>query len=132
MWRKDRKAGSDHTVRAAHGASVLVHEATFLGDEHERARETGHSTALEAGEIARDAEVGLLALTHISARYFGSELAREARTVFAEAVCPRDLDVIEVPFPERGEPRLVRGGALHESSVPRATEIVPSVTEGTA
>jgi len=87
---------------------VLVHEATFLDEERERARETAHSTALEAAELARDADVSLLALTHLSNRYFGPEIAREARTIFPETVVPKDFDVIDVPFPERGSPRLVR------------------------
>jgi ribonuclease Z len=99
------------TVReAARGAEVLVHEATFLDEERDRARETAHSTALEAAELAREAEVALLALTHLSNRYFGPEVAREARTIFPETVVPKDFDVIEVPFPERGSPRLVKGG----------------------
>jgi ribonuclease Z len=99
---------------------VLVHEATFLDDERERAQETAHSTALEAAEVARDAEVGLLALTHLSNRYFGPEVAREARTIFPETVVPKDFDVIDVPFPERGSPRLVKGGVVHrrDESVP--------------
>jgi ribonuclease Z len=92
---------------------VLVHEATFLDEDRERAGETGHSTALEAAELARDAEVGLLALTHLSNRYFGPEAAREARTIFPETVVPKDFDVIDVPFPERGSPRLVKGGVVH-------------------
>jgi ribonuclease Z len=100
------------TVRAlAQGADVLVHEATFLDDERERAAETLHSTALQAAEIARDAGVGLLALTHLSPRHLGPDLAREAEEAFAATVVPRDFDVIEIPFPERGEPRLVRSGA---------------------
>ena len=53
----------------------------------------------------------LLALTHISSRYFGSEVAEEARQVFPETVVPRDFDVVEIPFPERGEPVLVPRGA---------------------
>jgi len=104
------------TVRLlAEGADVLVHEATFADEEHERAEETLHSTALQAATIARDAGVRLLALTHVSPRYFGPELAREARSVFPATVVPRDLDTIEVPFPERGEPRLVKGGAAPET-----------------
>jgi len=55
--------------------------------------------------------VRLLALTHVSPRYFGPEVLREAREVFPDTVAPRDFDVIEVPFSERGEPRLIRRGA---------------------
>jgi ribonuclease Z len=103
-------APSPIVLEAAREAEVLVHEATFLDEERERARETAHSTALEAAEIGRDAEVSLLALTHLSNRYFGPEVAREARTIFPDTVVPKDFDVIDVPFPERGAPSLVKGG----------------------
>jgi ribonuclease Z len=106
-------APSETVLEVSRGAEVLVHEATFLEEERDRAQETGHSTALEAAELAREAEVGLLALTHLSNRYFGPEVAREARTIFPETVVPKDFDVIDVPFPERGAPTLVRGGVLH-------------------
>ena len=92
----------------AHGADVLVHEATFTEDEHDRARETGHSTARQAAEIARDAGVRLLALTHLSTRYFPREIRDEARATFANTIVPRDFDEITVPFPERGEPALAK------------------------
>ncbi len=98
-------------VEAATGADVLVHEATFLAEERERARETGHSTAGEAALVAREAGVELLSLTHISARYPGSEVEAEARELFERTVVPRDFDLIQVPLPERGRPDLVaRGG----------------------
>ena len=103
------------------GADVLVHEATFLNEDRDRARETGHSTALQAAEIARDAGVSLLALTHISPRYFAADLLGEAREVFPSTILPRDFDVIEVPFRERGEPTLVKAGARperHEQEAP--------------
>jgi ribonuclease Z len=93
---------------AAHQADVLVHEATFTEEESERARLTLHSTARQAAELARDAEVRLLALTHVSSRYAGGELRDEARAVFAATEAPRDFDTIEVPFPERGPAMLVR------------------------
>jgi ribonuclease Z len=93
---------------AAHQADLLVHEATFAEEESERARQTAHSTARQAAELARDAEVRLLALTHISTRYAGGELRDEARAVFAATEAPRDFDTIEVPFPERGPAVLVR------------------------
>src|SRR4051794_5273734 len=91
-----------------HGADVLVHEATFCEDERARARDTGHSTALQAARIAAEAEVKLLALTHLSTRYFPREVRDEARAAFENTVVPRDFDAIDVPFPERGEPALVK------------------------
>jgi ribonuclease Z len=104
-------APSPLVIQSAHSADLLVHEASFMADEKERARETMHSTAAEAAEVARLAQVRLLALTHVSPRYFGPELANEARDVFPDTVVPRDFDLIEVPFPERGTPRLVKSGA---------------------
>jgi ribonuclease Z len=92
----------------AHRADVLVHEATFCEDERVRARDTGHSTARQAAQAAHDAEVGLLALMHLSTRYFPRDIRDEARAVFENTVVPRDFDAIEVPFPERGVPRLVK------------------------
>jgi ribonuclease Z len=93
---------------AAHEADVLVHEATFVEQEAERARLTAHSTARQAAELARDADVRLLALTHVSSRYAGGELRDEARAVFAATVAARDFDTIDVPFPERGLAKLER------------------------
>src|SRR5829696_3653878 len=102
----------------AEGADLLVHEATFCDDEKERARETQHSTAREAAQVAAAAGVRMLALTHLSSRYFGPEAAKEAQEVFPETVVPRDFDLIEIPLPERGTPHLLKAGALE--SDPRA------------
>jgi ribonuclease Z len=93
---------------AAHEADVLVHEATFLHDDLARAVETGHTTARQAAELAAEAQVRLLALTHLSTRYAARDVREEARVVFPRTEVPRDFDVIEVPFPERGAPELVR------------------------
>ncbi len=93
---------------AAHQADVLVHEATFIDEDAQRASETAHSTAGQAARLARDADVRLLALTHISTRYAGGQVRDEARAVFAASEAPRDFDTIEVPFPERGAAQLVR------------------------
>ena len=103
---------AESVIDAARNADVLVHEATFCEDERERARETQHSTAHEAAGVARAAEVELLALTHLSNRYFGGEVAREARTIFPNTVVPKDFDTIDVRFAERGGPLLEKGGAL--------------------
>jgi ribonuclease Z len=98
----------DELVDLAYRADVLVHEATFTEEEADRARETRHSTAAQAAKAAREAEVRLLALVHLSTRYGGREIRQEAEATFAPVVVPRDFDTIEVPFPERGEPTLVR------------------------
>jgi ribonuclease Z len=101
-------APSEMTRLVAYGADLLVHEATFLEDEAERAAETRHSTARGAARLAADADVHLLALTHLSTRYGGGEVRDEAREAFDRVIVPRDFDAVEIPFPERGEPVHVR------------------------
>ena len=118
-------APAEEIVEAAWGADVLVTEATFADEERGRAEETNHQTATQAAEIAQRANVGLLALTHLSNRYFGPEIADEARAVFPETVVPRDFDVVEVPFAERGTPHLVKGGASRR----REQEVVSSAPQ---
>jgi ribonuclease Z len=97
-------APSERLKVIAHHADLLVHEATFLEDEAERAHETQHSTALAAARLAGEAEVKLLALTHVSPRYSGGELRDEARSAFENTIVPRDFDSVEIPLPERGPP----------------------------
>jgi ribonuclease Z len=107
---------------AAHHADLLIHESTFTEDERDRARMTRHSTARQAAILAADADVRLLALTHVSARYAGPELRDEARSVFAKTVVPRDFDTVEVPFPERGDPVLVRYERARHAAAAGSTE----------
>jgi ribonuclease Z len=100
-----------NTKLAAEGAHLLIHDASFGDEDVARAEETSHSTARQAAAIAADAEARMLALVHISSRYDVRSILAEAREDFESTVAPRDFDVIEIPFPERGEPTLIEGGA---------------------
>lgn len=119
-------APCDETAGAAESAEVLIHDGSFGDDQRDRAAETGHSTARQAATLAEEAGVKFLALVHASSRYNVSDLVREAREVFPAAVAPRDFDLVEVPLPERGEPRLIDRGAL-ERGPDRRAEPVPEL-----
>jgi ribonuclease Z len=110
-------APCEMTSLAAHEAELLVHDGSFAIEETARAGETGHSTARAAAELAAEAGVKLLALVHVSSRYDVRAVLDEAREAFPAAIAPRDFDVIEIPFPERGEPRLVESGARRREPV---------------
>ncbi len=104
-------APCEMTRVAAHEAQLLVHDSSFADEETTRAAETGHSTGRQAAELAAEAGVDLLALVHISTRYDVRAVLAEAQQAFDRAFAPRDFDLVEIPFPERGEPRLVENGA---------------------
>jgi ribonuclease Z len=112
------------TVEAARGAELLVHDASFSEEEAQRAVDTGHSTVGQAAAVAREAEVRMLALVHISSRYHVKTVLEEAREVFEAALAPRDFDMVEIPFPERGAPVHVPNGARRRRD-PEAGETPP-------
>jgi ribonuclease Z len=87
-------------VKAAQEADLLIHESTFSDDEQERARETRHSTAREAGRVAREARAQRLVLTHLSSRHDTdpSRLLGQAREEFRGPVeVAHDGLTIELP-----------------------------------
>jgi ribonuclease Z len=90
------------TIEASKGADLLIHEATFGDEEAERAIETGHSTAREAAQIACEAGVRRLVLTHFSARYSrdATELEQQARSLFPGTMIGKDGMEIDVPYRE--------------------------------
>jgi ribonuclease Z len=105
------------TVEAARGAELLIHDASFSEEEAQRAADTGHSTVGQAAAVAREAEVKMLALVHISSRYHVGKVLEEAREVFEPTLAPKDFDLVEIPFPERGKPQLVPNGTRDRAEV---------------
>jgi ribonuclease Z len=112
-------APCEMTRVATHAAQLLVHDGTFAVEESARAADTGHSTARGAAELAAEAEVEMLAIVHVSSRYNVSAVLAEAKEAFPNTVAPRDFDLVEIPFPERGSPELVQDGARQRPE-PRA------------
>jgi len=117
------------TVAAAADADLLIHDSSFMTEDAGRAVETGHSTAAEAGRIAAEANVKMLALVHISSRYHVRAALEQARVEFPTAVAPRDFDLIELPFAERGAPKLVKAGAIRTQEA-ESTEATVSGESG--
>lgn len=119
------------TEDAARDADLLIHEATFTHEGADRAIETRHSTAREAAALAARAGVRMLALTHVSSRVAPREVRAEAEAGFPGAIVPRDFDQVEIPFRERGAPRLVPvqerlgRGAREDAAAPEPPATLP-------
>jgi ribonuclease Z len=86
----------DNLKEAVQGADVLVIEATYLRREADMAHRFAHLTAAQAAQLARDADVHRLVLTHVSRRYREAEIIEEARAIFPETVVARDFDHFQV------------------------------------
>ncbi|HEX8178776.1 MAG TPA: ribonuclease Z [Pyrinomonadaceae bacterium] len=92
-----------NSVALARDADVLIHEATFVAEDEELAHQSMHSTAPDAAEVARQARVRQLVLTHISPRYApgnpieAGELLRQARAVFPQTIMAQDFMTLEIP-----------------------------------
>lgn len=81
-----------NTIELAQGADVLLHEATFESNFVEKAMERFHTTSTEAAQIAKDAKVRRLVMTHLSTRYKdGRVLLHEAREIFKESYLAKEL-----------------------------------------
>lgn len=90
-----------NSIKLAKDADILVHESTFNKDETNMAKAYFHSTTHQAAEVARQAQVKKLVLTHISARYLAKEaveLEKEAQEMFVNTQLVKDFDIIDIPF----------------------------------
>lgn len=88
-------------VTHARGADVLIHDATADTALEEKANRYGHSTARQGAEVAREAGVGTLILTHVSPRYEdASVILADAKAVFDRAILAEDFLSIDVPLPD--------------------------------
>ncbi|MEI5992500.1 ribonuclease Z [Candidatus Enterococcus mansonii] len=90
-----------NSVLLAKEADILVHESTFNKEEEKMAKAYYHSTSHHAAQVAKEAHVKKLILTHISARYLTGDiiqLENEAKEVFPNTKIVKDMDIIEVPF----------------------------------
>lgn len=92
---------TDDLVDICRDADALVIESTYTNDEAEMAAQFGHMTAARAAQLAHDANVQSLILTHLSRRYAARDVRNEARTIFPRVTVARDFDHFQI----------IRGGA---------------------
>jgi ribonuclease Z len=86
-------------LEVCRGADGLVIEATYLEYETDLAKQFGHLTARQAAELAVEAEVGQLILTHISRRYRERDVYEEAAEIFPNVAVARDFDQYQIRRP---------------------------------
>jgi ribonuclease Z len=102
-WQKGTKlvvvgdAGrTDNILEHCQDADALVIESTYLDEEAEMAHQFSHLTAKQAAELAKEAGVKRLFLTHLSRRYRERDVLAEAQSVFPESVVVRDFDSFQI------------------------------------
>ncbi len=86
----------DNTIEACQDADALIIESTYVNEEAEMARQFGHMTAAGAAQLARDANVKSLILTHLSRRYFERDVRLEAKSIFPKTYVARDFDHFQI------------------------------------
>ena len=88
-------------VAAARGADVLIHDATSDAALEEKANRYGHSSSRQAAQVAKEAGIGQLVLTHMSPRYEDpAPLLNDAKAVFDRVVLADVFLEIDVPYPD--------------------------------
>jgi ribonuclease Z len=87
---------TDDILEHCRDADALVIESTYLNTQAEMAQQFSHLTAQKAAELAKEAGVKKLILTHLSRRYRERDVLAEARAVFPESVVARDFDSFQI------------------------------------
>ena len=87
---------TDNLLDVCQDADALVIESTYLEEEAEMAHQFSHLTAKQGAELAVQANVKKLILTHISRRYRGRDVLKEAQSIHPNAVVARDFDVYQI------------------------------------
>ena len=91
-----------NAIEISKGVDLLIHEATFAHKDSDMAYQRGHSTSTMAAQIASEADVGQLVLTHISPRYAPgndlcpNDLLNEARAIFPNTLLAKDFLELDV------------------------------------
>ncbi|MGT2907174.1 ribonuclease Z [Streptococcus dentiloxodontae] len=87
------------SVRLGLGADVLIHESTYGKGDEKLARSHGHSTNIQAAQVAKEASAKCLLLNHVSARFLGrdiSQMAADAQDVFKNTHIVRDFEEVKI------------------------------------
>ncbi len=87
---------TENLLEVCKDADVLVIESTYLEEEAEMAHQFSHLTAKQGAELAVQANVKKLILTHISRRYRGRDILKEAQSIHPNAVVARDFDIYQI------------------------------------
>jgi ribonuclease Z len=87
---------TDNLLEYCQGADTLVIEATYLREEEDMAKQFAHLTAAQAANLAKEAGVKHLILTHLSRRYRERDVYEEAQEIFPNTVVARDFDTFQI------------------------------------
>ena len=106
----------DNLLEAVREVDALVIESTYCSVEAELAKAYGHLTAAQAAQLARDAGVKQLILTHLSRRYAERDVLAEARAIFPETLVARDFDHFRIQKDKMAQ-RVIAAPAEEEVNV---------------
>jgi ribonuclease Z len=111
------------------GVDMLYHESTFLHERADRAAQTYHTTALQAGQLAADAGIGKLLLGHFSSRYRDLvPLLEEARSAFANTFIAEEGQTYQIPYGDKEDNADGQDGVVNQKE---STDTVPGQDEAT-